>query len=246
MKEKIEGFEWFVHQAFKNSVAQCKFEEGAIIYRHPPKGNNWGKEIQHIEYFIQIKSPSRSSINNANDLNGFHKNWNSKVIFQKIYPNEPHKNKEIITSQGKLFTFLWKNLDYCLDDKTIIPPVINSIPTKCIDYYCIKNDIPLNHCAFVIITDSVNNLLISKRRLIHESLLNNFEIYTKRYETEKVINKYELNLWEDNEISPTIGVESFIINSQNIEEIHETLKKVLFKGEKDKFNINVHGLLIQK
>jgi hypothetical protein len=34
----IKGFEWFLRPAFKDSVAQCKFEQGDVIYRDEPKG----------------------------------------------------------------------------------------------------------------------------------------------------------------------------------------------------------------
>ena len=109
MDNIIKGFEWYLPLAFKNSVAQCKFEQGDVIYRHRPKGTIWGEEIKHIDFLVQVKSPTRTNSSAVGDLDVFGSIWNSKIVFEKIYPNNHSRNKTIETTQGKFFSFLWTN-----------------------------------------------------------------------------------------------------------------------------------------
>jgi len=237
---QIKGFKWFLPLAFKDSISQCKFEQGDIIYPKKLKGKNWGENIEEFDFLIQIKSPIRSQSTANDNLDVFSSNWSSKVIFEKIYPKTPELNKTIETTQGQLYMFLWKNDESVLNTKELLEPVTSSISTKNINQEFIKSKTPENCTGFAMITDYVNNISLSKRNLVEKTLKEHYKIKLERYLIEESII---LDIFQTN-ISPTLGLELFLIESKNETEIQEHLKAVLFKGIKNKFNINSHGLFI--
>lgn len=245
MKNKIDGFEWHLPLSHKDSVAQCKFEQGDVIYKHAPSEKIWEEQKVDIEFLIQVKSPTRTLTSTKGDLDVFSSNWDTKIIFEKIYPNNPSSNKEIETTQGAFFSFLWKNDENLLNQSDLLP-VISSIRPKDINFEFINSKVPLGSTGFAIMVDSVSDLIISKRTAINNAIKDNFNFSTKLFSCEEAVNIGFLNESPNSGISPTLGVELFIINSQEVDKITEEIKKVLFKGKKDQFRIQTHGLLITK
>lgn len=243
MKNKIDGFEWHLPFSYKDSIAQCKFEQGDVIYKNELLDKTWGEQKVGIDFLIQVKSPTRTITVTKGDLDIFNSNWNTKIVFEKVYPNNLSSNKVIETTQGAFFSFLWKN-DENLLYETNLKPVISTLRPKYINAEFIKSKIPSGSTGFAIIADSVSDLIISKRIAINKILNENFNCYSKLYScTEAIINN-ALNESPNSGFNPTLGVELFIINSQDIVKITEEIKKVLFKGKKDQFSIQTHGLLI--
>ena len=265
MEDRINGFEWYLPLAFKDSVAQCKFEQGDVIYRHKPQGKNWGEEIQHIDFLIQVQSPTRT-MNTANeDLNVFDSNWNSKIVFEKHYPNNFSLNKSIETTQGKFFTFLWKNDESIFNDNKHLSPAITSgrfrpvkpqpkkddldtiKTTGWINKEFITSMVPIGSSGFAIIVDTVNTLMISKRNAINDILKNDFIYTIKAFNCEQAIT---LDTKQEKPIVgfvPTLSVELFLFNSQDTNRIKEELKKILFKQKTENgvFRLSNHGLFIE-
>lgn len=246
MDNNIKGFEWYLPLTYKDSVAQCKFEQGDVIYRHRPLGTIWGEEINHIDFLIQVKSPTRTNTSAAGDLNVFDTNWNSRIVFEKIYPNNFGQNETIETTQGKFYSYLWKNDESILKNEVLTPPVLTSISVKHINSDFIKSKISPGWIGFAIIVDSVSNLNISKRNSINAALAEKYDFRTELYDLNEAVNIKTIDTRSFSGICPTLGVELFLIQSDNIEEIEEILKVVLFKGNKNRFNINIHGKLFKK
>lgn len=245
MDNIIKGFEWYLPLAFKDCVAQCKFEEGDIIYRHRPRETTWGEKIKDIDFLIQVKSPTRTNSLKVGDLNVFESNWNSKIVFEKFYPNDYSKNMVIETTQGKFFTFLWTNDETVLLDNTLALPPLTNISAKQINSAFIKSKIPTNWCGFAIVVDSVSDLDILKRNAINNSLASKFILKTELFDLKDSVILETIKPDSYSGISPTLGVELFLVESDNLEEIHKLLKDVLFKGVKNRFNINTHGQLLK-
>lgn len=243
MKNKIQGFEWFLPLVYKDSLAQCKFEQGDVIYKNKLDGTNWGEEKLKIEYLIQVKSPTRAINTAKGDLDVFSSNWNTKIIFEKIFPNDATLNETIETTQGSLYHFLWKNNENILFQSDL-KPCITSIRPKYINSAFISSKIPKGFSGFAIITDSVSNLLNSKRDEIYKILNENFICKSEIYLFNQAINIIAIKENIDSKFSPTLGVELFIIDSQDSSSIIELIKTKLFKGKKNQFKINTHGLLI--
>ena len=243
MKNKIDGFKWSLSPAYKDSVAQCKFEQGDIIYKAKVSGENWSEEIKEIDFMIQVKSPTRAINSTKGDMDVFDSNWNTKIIFEKVYPNDLTSNKVIETTQGAFFSFLWKD-DEALLSVNDLNPCLTSIRPKYINSDFLKSKIPAASTGFAIITDSVSDLLISKKSEVIKVLKDSFAYHSKTFTCEEAILKNALDEFPNSGFSPTLGVELFVINSLDINKIIEEIKKVLFKGKKDQFSIQSHGLLI--
>lgn len=243
MENKIDGFEWHLPLAYRDSVAQCKFEQGDVIYKRATSGNNWGEEKEGIDFLLQVKSPTRAINNTKGDLDVFSSNWNTKIVFEKIYPNELNANKVIETTQGAFFSYLWKN-DENIFNTTVLKPCLTSVRPKFINSEFIKTKIPIGYTGFAIITDSVSDLLTSKSNDVKKALTESFSCYTKTFNCEEALYVNALNENQNSGFSPTIAIELFIINSQDSIKITEEIKNVLFKGKKDQFSIQTHGILI--
>lgn len=245
MDNIIKGFEWYLPLAFKDSVAQCKFEQGDVIYRHRPKGKTWGEKIKHIDFLVQVKSPTRTNSSAVGDLDVFGSNWNSKIVFEKIYPNNHSKNEIIETTQGRFYSFLLTNDETVLTSDNLTLPVLTNISAKQINSDFIKSKIPLNWCGFAIVVDSVSNLIISKRNAINDALEKKYIIKTELFDLNEAVILKTNDTTSYSGISPTLAVELFLVQSDNLEEIQDVLKNVLFKGVKNRFNINTHGQLFK-
>lgn len=243
MENKIDGFKWTLTPAYKDSVAQCKFEQGDVIYKTRTSGKNWGEEIKEIDFMVQVKSPTRAINSTKGDMDVFGSNWNTKIIFEKVYPNDLTSNKVIETTQGAFFSFLWKD-DETLLSANDLKPCLTSIRPKHINSDFIKSKVPAGSTGFAIITDSVSDLLISKKSDVIKVLKDSFTYHSETFTCDEAILKSALDESPNSGFSPTLGVELFVINSVDTNKITEEIKKVLFKGKKDQFSIQSHGLLI--
>jgi hypothetical protein len=244
MENQIDGFKWYLPHGFKDCLVQCKFEQGDLIFPHKLKGKTWGEDVKDIDYLIQVKSPIKSHTNSSEDFNVFYSNWSSKIIFEKIYPNDNGLNKTIETTQGRFYTFLWKGEEDILNESVEVLPVFIPNTSKYINSKFIKLNIPKNWCGFAIIYDSISDLIISKRTAIKEILEKNFEVDIKSFNSkDAVISDFDKNMFCA--ISPTVSVELFLINTTNNNEVDELIKTLLFKGLKDYWKITRHGILIQ-
>jgi hypothetical protein len=48
-KEKYSELRWYLPPYFKDNLAKCRFEQGTIIYKDKPIGENWGEKIKNID-----------------------------------------------------------------------------------------------------------------------------------------------------------------------------------------------------
>lgn len=264
---KIDGFEWYLPLAYRDSVSQCKFEQGDIIYRHQLPDKSWGEQKPDIDFMLQVKSPTRTITTAKEELDVFASNWDSRIVFEMIYPNNPSLNKVIETTQGKFFTFIWKN-DYNVfnDDRQILPALTSSRlrPVKpkpkkndpdpddlktngWLNVEFITSMVPLGFSGFAIIVDTVSNLMTNKRNVVTEILTKEFTFSTKTFDCEKAITLDEKQEKPDLGFTPTLSVELFLFHSKDVIKIKDELKKVLFKQKKERgvFSISNHGLFIE-
>lgn len=241
MNNKINGFAWYLPLAFKDSVSQCKFEQGDVIYPKKLEGKNWGEKIEEFDFLIQVKNPTRSQSTANQNINVFNSNWCTKLTFEKIYPKKPDLNETIETTQGAFYTYLWKNDESIFDNLKTLKSLVTSIPSKKINNDFIKSKIPINWTGFALIVDCVNDISLSKERQVKSVLIENYNVKIEKF----AIDDSVISNNENSVFSPTLELELFLIETKDIAEIKEHLKKVLFKGVKNKFNINIHGLLIR-
>jgi hypothetical protein len=229
--------------SFKDSLAKCRFEQGTIIYKDKPIGGNWGEEIEHIDYLIQIQYPPSTMSSGSGDESVIQANWESVVEFERFYP-KTKKKESIKTTQGRLFTFLWKDTPEVFNSSEKLLPLMFKLANKNINKNFIKNQIPENNIGFAFIYNPINDILRSKLYSIKEKALLNFKIEEFTFSVEEAC--VELNIKGTGEVYPLLSVKLLIFDSSNIEEINELIRSVVYKGTEGRFSINSHGLLIKK
>ena len=240
-KDKYSALRWYLPPHFKDSLAKCRFEQGAIIYKDKPVGETWNEKIKHIDFLIQIQSPSRTTTTTSGgDVQK--SNWDSEVVLELFYPNT--KKKEIITTtQGRLFTFLWKdNIEVLYGNEPLLPPLFNARKSLLdIDENFINNKLPENSVGFAFFYNPTSDILIDK--------LNNIKNATSEYELEELtfsIEKSCEKLENENGIYPLLSTKLLLFKNAKYDDIFELIKNAVYKGTQDRFSINTHGLLIRK
>ncbi len=242
-KEKYLGLRWYLPSYFKDSLAKCRFEQGTIIYKDKPIGKNWGEQIKHIDYLIQIQYPPSTMTSGSGDESVIKSNWDSEVILERFYPKT--KEKETIkTTQGRLFTFLWKdNLEILHDTKPLLSPLFK-IPNNSIIKHFISGKIPDGNVGFAFVYNPINDILISKLSSIKKKASSIYSFEELTFSIEESCEKIEM----ENTIGiyPLLNVKLLLFRDAEFEDIHELIKNVVYKGKMGQFSIKSHGLLIQK
>ena len=159
-EEKYIGLRWYLPPYFKDSLAKCRFEQGTVIYKDKPIGENWGDNIKHIDFLIQIQFPPSTMTTGSGDEGEIAANWETDVIVDCYYPKTREK-KSIKTTQGRLFTFLWKdNLEYLHGADPLLPPLF--VSNKPINERFISDKIPNGNVGFAFVYNPINDIQRSK------------------------------------------------------------------------------------
>jgi hypothetical protein len=244
-------FKWAVPYAFSSAIASCRFEQGDVLYNTPLAYNGtWGEVEQHINHSLQVKFPPRSSSADMgnNDASVFSANWSAKVVFE--LHNHKTKTTELIeTTQGRLYTLLWKgNLERYLKESISAPKqaaelldeldlAVNFIKQKIAADKNIKG-------FFIIPFCPASSQLIEKQKNL-DSVFSHLNSFKK---SEFNINEIEQAPYLD--YVPTTKIVSFFFDEKtNATQISDLIKKALYKPSKDKktgkvnFSVSNHGLL---
>jgi hypothetical protein len=241
-KEKYNGLRWYLPSHFKDSLAKCRFEQGTMIYKDKPVGKNWGEQIEKIDFLIQIQYPPSTMATGSGDESVIKSNWDSEVIFDRFYPKTKEQEK-IHTTQGRLFTFLWKDDFNIFNNKESLLPPLFKVPNNSINEKYIKEKIPHKKVGFAFIFNPINDILISKLNSIKKKASPKFEINEQTFSIQE--SCHEIDTKDTCGIYPLINVKLVIFNTSEIDEVHDLIKNVVYKGNKEKFSIKSHGLLIE-
>src|SRR5690349_8100208 len=116
------GFAWAVPTSFAAPLASCRFEQGDTLYDTVRGYEEWNEALKHVHYGVQIKSPARSlgRSGNSDEEAVFADNWKSTVIFDLIDFKTSTK-QEVQTTQGQLYTMLWRGDLSVLDPNCCLP-----------------------------------------------------------------------------------------------------------------------------
>lgn len=255
--EFTEGFAWTVPIAFLDPVAECRFEEGDILYDNREDYQKiWRADVKPINYQLQVMFPPRSAtkitpetvIEQADKtlkrVDNFQLNWHSRLeCILTEYPS--HQQRRIITTQGHLYTMLWKG-DIHLLDQTQPPSMplrankLKSCLHQAQDYY-LHESLGGPETFFIMPYDRTLPLLRDKFLQV-ESALRKFAV-TVRLDSPETVGIHP----SQGEFAPTVCIACFCIPKNDLGEIELLLKTVLYKpspgAKKDMFRITSHGML---
>ncbi len=248
------GFKWPLPKSFADALSKCLFEVGDIIYDTPKAYSlSWNDARNIIKNSIQIKSISAINIfpEDNNNESTFSENWDSEVVFDFYYYPSLEK-KEIKSTQGRLYSFLWKGDDrYILTKSSPVekPIMLKKVFKNNSDYQfeITKKVNPKSDFIFYFPIDVANEQYNEKTQKIIRSFKHNSNSITYNL---KSYTLQELNLNLAINFCPTIQFMVFEIDGSSTV-INEALKSALYtpsknkKSDKEYFRLKSHGILLQ-
>lgn len=239
--EFFTGFSWAVPKIFSGAIANCKFEEGDMIYDSQFAYQQWGQALGSIRYCIKVKSPRRTlRITKGKSATAASANWYSEVVidFKKFIDDTP--GQLIKTTQGRLFSLLWKeDLEIFNEDKLDPPPplFLKDVRKRLAETVSECERIAGNRPYFIMAYDPTNDVSLKHYLGIYSALRKDFGCELSQ------LTPKDSGFKEWGKISPVICTNLYVLNKGGHDDILRTLKKVLYKGKKDKFRILTYGIL---
>jgi len=247
-------FSWAVPLAFSDPLALCRFEEGDTLYNTAKAYlSPWSEALKHIKHSIQVTFPQRAVQKKMNEEEDsvFESNWHYLLEFDvlEFENNEFKKKTHIKTTQGTLYTFLWKgDFEIFKLRKHPSQPLTGKFLKSHLEQASQQfiNEIKATSEfteAFIIPYDKSSTLLSTK----FNSILRNIESSDS---SATVLFDRPTNL-HGKEFAPTLQLACILVNSTDKSILFETVKNSLYKPAKsrktktDQFRIKTHGILIK-
>ncbi|MFA5252694.1 MAG: hypothetical protein WC454_08950 [Phycisphaerae bacterium] len=250
-EEYFDNFVWAVPLAFADALGTCRFERGDTLYNTKKAyERTWGEAINHIAYSIQVKSPSRTTVarTEGKEKSVFTTNWEQKVVFD-LTDYMKNKTREITTTQGRLYTLLWRGDLKYLEEETDAPPVptlasgILKDIKKAVSYFRKTVTKGIKHgVMFLMPYDRSLLLYRTKFAKVKAGL-------EKVKTTTEIATLKEAGFISETKFAPTVKIVCFCVDDISVSEINEILKDALYtqpknkKSETKQFGIHRHGLL---
>jgi len=243
----LYGFDWAVPRAFCDAVSLYRFEEGDVL--HERKEGYMGQDGQgkYNGRTIQVRYPARAGGAERSGKGAVSDNWGSEVRVD-IYENGARSNvAQIRTTQGRLYTALWKGDLEILDVRQPEPEIPLKIQSVVRKLKCVVDFLPAlsdEHPLFITARDMTNP--VSRDKYLRLSSL------LKQYmeEPPKMYSPHEVGIKASKDIAPTVEVVFFRVAKLGRDRLLEEIKSLLYrpskKSGKDGFRLSAHGVIVSK
>jgi len=244
--EFFTGFKWAVPVAFSDAVSLCRFEEGDLLYDTPRAyDDEWGKANKHIEYSMQVRYPARvTGGTGASDSGVFTSNWKSEVRVELYKHLEKMGVGQIETTQGRLYTALWKGDVTILKRDTEEPQVpftVQQVTRSLAESAETAKRLSAKYPVFVMARDLSNPISREKYSKILSKLKKHLAGEPQLLRPKSA----GFNGWAN--VAPTIEIAFFITNGVSTEQLHNLVKEAVYvpakDATKDMFRISAHGAI---
>jgi len=258
-----EGFEWAVPVAFAAAVHACRFEQGDVLYSEAAAYSGSKRAKRPARHHIQVLDPPRTTRALAGEGEGkrFFSNWESPVRLT-WRDHVRGVSEEIHTTQGQLFTCLWRG-----DVESLEGPAAAALPRPLLLRELqagleaaaqafvaslgakTKRD-PARH-VFVIGIDRASDASLSKAHAIETVLAARAPL---RVETR---TPAELQLEEAARFHPALVTYGYLTGLERAGDVEEALREVLYAGAREgggeegggkpsggRFQLARHGILL--
>lgn len=246
----FQGFSWCVPKAFRTAITACRFEEGDRLYPTERAYLPWNPVGNGFPHGIMVVSPKRSfsgSDRGEDSASTFERNWYSNAIVN-LENYHSKTTRKIETTQGRIFTCLWKGNVDVLDHAGThpeMPLLVPKLKPFLPDFAPIfRNQFP-SHSLFLMALDQASDVMLVKRNAV-AAALQNFEL------TMSFVSVEETDISERERFIPTAGVACFAASNGGFEELKDAIKSVVYRptpgriSEQDQFRIEAHGLFLEK
>lgn len=246
--EFFSNFSWAVPQAFSDAVALCRFEEGDVLYdtRRAYDGS-WSEALKHITYSLQVRYPARATVSEKEKVGGvFEKNWDSEVRIELYKNQEKVSIGQITTTQGRLYTAIWKGDLTVLENDTEAPPLpinVKNVTKQLTELKEIALGLSVGFPIFAMVRDRSNQVSREKYLKVYAML--------KKYLSgePKMLTPENARLKNWDVIAPTIEIAFFPVNRINREKLESLVKQAVYvpskNAKKNMFRIGAHGAIFE-
>jgi len=238
------GFAWAVPRVFADPLSACRFVLGDTLYSRPEayseaweKAGRRGQAVQVLEPSKGIGATSAGVENSA-----LQEAWQQEVLFER-HDLAAGKMRQVRTTQGRLYTLLWKGDDTVLDPEQSAPPVPLNAGTFKKHLEVAAARLPnTDTVRFLMATDTAADLQREKLQKVRIALEEGFGVQPE------LIPAAELDL--DAEFLPTVMLVLFDLGGADSEAVTEALQNVLYKPSAgrtttgNRFRLASHGLLV--
>jgi len=119
------GFAWALPAAFADPLEKCRFERGDVFYDDPDATTaDWAAARKVAKRIVQVRLPQQGETakQDKDAASVFADNWRRSAEIDLIETKDL-STRAIETTQGRLYTFLWRNDEVVLDLGTLEPPL---------------------------------------------------------------------------------------------------------------------------
>jgi hypothetical protein len=246
----LSGFAWAVPAAFSDAVGACQFSRGDTLYSSPIAYREWNEEFYKSAkglYAIKVLSPESKPTPPSPAL--FQGNWSSVAEVEVFMPGGQEGVKRLSTTQGRIYSLLWRGDSSVLDPAMSVPLVPhhaghllkNLNHAKSTLRQLILDQHPDARYFFVLPHDVCSQLLDEKYRKLA------YGLGRTCHASEVNIDASVLPIPEADRLAPTVSLKTFIFTGNEEQLIQESLKELLYvravntKSKKDMFRLNAHG-----
>ncbi len=234
------GFAWAVPRAFADPLAACRFELGDTLYSDARAYTGKWEDARRQGRAVQVLEPSRG-IGGGGDDSGFAEAWKQEVVFE-LHDFVGDQTRTVGTTQGRLYTLLWKGDETVLDPESAEPAVPANATAFKKHLEIAATKIPARgEVRYLMATDAAAGLPREKLQKVSIALEEGFGVLPR------VIPVTELEL--DTEFLPTVQLAVFELGQADPGAVTEALQAVLYKPSAgrvtagSRFRLATHGLL---
>jgi len=239
--EYFTSFKWAIPLSFSDALAYCEFAKGDILYDSPcAYEKKWGDAIYNIDHSIHVvnsfKSKNKTTDHDAEKR--FQTNWNSEILIN-LTDCKHKKNKQLQTTQGKLYLTLWKGGTAHLyaSNHPKIPHTFSQLHKNLEKIKILRT----HKATFTMAFDLTNRALSTKKSKIENEFKGKASL--------KIYSHKDISLELKKDFLPTVQLLCFSFDIET-EKIERALKDLFYtpsidkKTNREQFRLRSHGLLL--
>ena len=249
--DRIAGFAWPVPRSFAGAVSACRFEQGDVLYADVAGYETWRSAAPPLP-ILQVLDPPRTARVLAGEAEGdrdrFSVSWGSPVTLD-VYAKSAKRPARRTTTQGRLFTCLWRGDLAALDEDSpaLEPPMparevhrrLSEAVPAFVTRFAARAKAGGQHLLLLAVDDSSDAARV-KAQAIESLLAETFDVETRR------LSAAEAGLADADALHPAVLVHGLAVAAPSSDAIEQRLAGLLYAGTDEsatRFSLTRHAHL---
>lgn len=246
----FDGFAWALPNAFADPLEKCRFERGDVLYDDPAASTaDWAAARKAAKRIVQVRLPQQGETakQDKDAASVFADNWRRSAEIDLIETKDLSV-RAIATTQGRLYTFLWRDDEAVLDLGTpepALPLMAGDLRTRLEDAaprVAAQVEVSSPSQLFVFPFDHASSRLREKDRDIRAALV-----------SVKGCEELEFPVASEggSDPLPTLCWKAYLLPGLGEDAVTDLLKPALYnpqgdrEGKADRFSLSRHGQLLE-